>query len=82
MPIRIGADDHVNFMLVDHPGDIGIAAVIFNQVVNEGHSRFRGDQLAGRLGGAEMARREKQISGSIPLSGITMSGNRNENSID
>ncbi|MBJ42690.1 MAG: 30S ribosomal protein S3 [Planctomycetaceae bacterium] len=25
-------------------------------------------QLAGRLGGAEMARREKQISGSIPLS--------------
>ena len=24
-------------------------------------------QLAGRLGGAEMARREKQISGSIPL---------------
>ena len=27
-------------------------------------------QLAGRLGGAEMARREKQISGSIPLSTI------------
>ncbi|MDI9443330.1 MAG: 30S ribosomal protein S3, partial [Planctomycetota bacterium] len=25
-------------------------------------------QLAGRLGGAEMARREKQIAGSIPLS--------------
>jgi len=25
-------------------------------------------QMAGRLGGAEMARREKQISGSIPLS--------------
>ena len=25
-------------------------------------------QLAGRLGGSEMARREKQISGSIPLS--------------
>ena len=25
-------------------------------------------ELAGRLGGAEMARREKQISGSIPLS--------------
>jgi small subunit ribosomal protein S3 len=25
-------------------------------------------QLAGRLGGAEMARREKQISGSMPLS--------------
>ena len=25
-------------------------------------------QLAGRLGGAEMARREKQISGSIPRS--------------
>jgi small subunit ribosomal protein S3 len=25
-------------------------------------------QLAGRLGGAEMARREKQITGSIPLS--------------
>ncbi len=25
-------------------------------------------QLAGRLGGAEMARREKQVSGSIPLS--------------
>ena len=24
-------------------------------------------QLAGRLGGAEMARREKQIAGSIPL---------------
>ncbi len=27
-------------------------------------------QLAGRLGGAEMARREKQITGSIPLSTI------------
>ncbi len=27
-------------------------------------------QLAGRLGGAEMARREKQISGSIPLNTI------------
>jgi small subunit ribosomal protein S3 len=27
-------------------------------------------QLAGRLGGAEMARREKQIAGSIPLSTI------------
>ena len=27
-------------------------------------------QLAGRLGGAEMARREKEISGSIPLSTI------------
>ncbi|MEK6237811.1 MAG: 30S ribosomal protein S3, partial [Planctomycetales bacterium] len=27
-------------------------------------------QLAGRLGGAEMARREKQISGSMPLSTI------------
>jgi small subunit ribosomal protein S3 len=27
-------------------------------------------QMAGRLGGAEMARREKQISGSIPLSTI------------
>ena len=27
-------------------------------------------QLAGRLGGAEMARREKHISGSIPLSTI------------
>jgi small subunit ribosomal protein S3 len=25
-------------------------------------------QLSGRLGGAEMSRREKQISGSIPLS--------------
>jgi small subunit ribosomal protein S3 len=25
-------------------------------------------QMAGRLGGAEMARREKQIAGSIPLS--------------
>jgi small subunit ribosomal protein S3 len=25
-------------------------------------------QLAGRLGGSEMARREKQIAGSIPLS--------------
>ena len=25
-------------------------------------------QLAGRLGGAEMSRREKQIAGSIPLS--------------
>jgi small subunit ribosomal protein S3 len=25
-------------------------------------------QLAGRLGGAEMARREKQINGSMPLS--------------
>lgn len=27
-------------------------------------------QMAGRLGGAEMARREKQITGSIPLSTI------------
>jgi len=30
-------------------------------------------QLAGRLGGAEMARREKQISGSIPLSTLRAS---------
>ena len=28
-------------------------------------------QLAGRLGGAEMARREKQITGSIPLSTLS-----------
>jgi len=28
-------------------------------------------QLAGRLGGAEMARREKQLTGSIPLSTLT-----------
>ncbi len=27
-------------------------------------------QLAGRLGGSEMARREKQIAGSIPLSHV------------
>ena len=37
------------------------------QTMEAGAKRIK-VQLAGRLGGAEMARREKQISGSIPLS--------------
>ena len=39
-------------------------------IVERGGAKGIKIQLAGRLGGAEMARREKQIAGSIPLSTI------------